>query len=174
MEGERPRPANARMTDETPDGPDRSPMEKLMYGMAALVVAGAAGGWVYSDHTRKVAAQRLEAEKLATEARKLEAEERARAEYLKLQNDQLEATRQGMEERQRQAEVERTKRQLAHDQQVQSQQAAMEERRKQAELRNAEYQRQREEQESLRRSQMQLERDRRYLNELERNRGQKF
>jgi len=174
MEGERPRPANARMQVEAPEPSDRSPMEKLMYGVAAVVIAGAAGGWVYSDHTRKVAAQRLEAERIAAESRKLEAEERARAETVKLQYDRLEANRQSIEERQRQYEIERVKRQLAHDQQVQSQQAAMEERRKNEAMRNAEYQRQREEQENLRRSQMQLERDRRYLNELELNRGQKF
>ena len=73
-----------------------------------------------------------------------------------------------------QAEIDRSSQQYSSEKQRQAYQAAAEEQKKQAQRRNAELQLQREEQENLRRSQAQLERERRYLKELESNRGMKF
>ena len=176
MDEERPRPANARSNSDVQPF-DPVPVRHnwhVMYGTAALIIACVTGAWVYFDHTRQVAAQRIAAEKFAAEERRLEQEARRRDEMANWSKDRAEANRQASEYRQRQAEIDRSSQQYSSEKQRQAYQAAAEEQKKQAQRRNAELQLQREEQENLRRSQAQLERERRYLKELESNRGMKF
>jgi len=166
----RPRPANA---GAAPEVVVWSPAQ-IMFGLAALLLVVVVGSYVYFDHSHKLAAQRLEAQKLAEEARKRDEEARRRDEMVNWTKDHVDADRQTREQRQRESEIERAQRQVLYQQQSEAQRLAAEERRKLDEQRRTEQQRQREEQESLRRSQQQLERDRRHLQELERNRAMRF
>lgn len=177
----RPRPAMARAANPLLVAETSWSMAQIMYGIAAIVIALVVGAWVYFDHTRKVAILRLEAEKAAVEARAREESARRRAEFAARNEERAQQARERSEAYREEAETRRrleyssrVGRQIASDQERADRQKSQEERRKLADLQRAESQRQREEQESLRRSQQQLERDRRYLQELERNRGQKF
>jgi len=174
MEEDRKRPANAGASLESIETSPKHGHAQLMYGSSALILACVVGLWVYFDHTHKIAAQRLEAERVAAEAKRLEDEARRREEMVNWSKDRSEASREVSAYRQRQAEIERSRNLSVNEAQRQAMQAAAEDRRKQAELRSAELQRQREEQENLRRAQIQLERERRYLRELEQNRPHKF
>ncbi len=171
MEAERPHPANALA-----EIPGSGGLTRLLYGGAALLVAGAIGGWAYVDNSRKVAAEtrRVEAERVAAQARQLEAEAQKNEELASLAKERSEAAKQATEYRLRQMEIDRSRHQYAAEQQRQAYQKTAEERTKQNELRNAEMQRQRMEQENVRNQQMQLERERRYLQELERNHPRRF
>lgn len=174
MAEERPRPANSRAQEVQAAGSAPFSVTPLLFGLGALIVAGAAGFWVYSEHQHKMAAKRLEAEKLAAEERRYQAEAQRRDEMMQAARDRAEANRQASEYRQRQYDIERSRQVYASEVSRQSAQQAAEERRKQAEQRSAESAQNRAEQENVRRSQMQLEREKRYLRELEGNRPHKF
>jgi hypothetical protein len=169
---ERPRPANASaMQSGSRTGLD---MTQVMFGLAALVLACGAGAWVYFDHVHKVAAQRLEAERIALEAKKREEDAAHRSSLTDWAKDRADAAREAAEARQLQMASERARQQLQREQQRANQLMGNEERNRLLAQQRAEQQRQREEQESLRRSQQQLQREKRYLQELENNRTMKF
>lgn len=169
---DRPRPANASAAE-----PAQRPewgMTQAMFGVAALVLACGAGAWVYFDHVHKEAAQRLEAERIALEAKKREEEAAHRSSMAESARERADAAREAAEVRQLQMASERSRQQFQMEQQRANQLMTNEERTRQLALQRAEQQRQREEQESLRRSQQQLQREKRYLQELENNRTMKF
>lgn len=162
----RPRPATARAAETSPVSP-----VGWMAGVALLVAVAVGGTWVWLDHKRKVEAQRLEAARLAEEAKRKEEQVRLQRETVDWVKDRSDAARETAEQRRQEAIRQSESRRAEYDRQRQAQQDQAAQRRQEAAQRQAELQQQRQEQENLRRSQQQLERDRRHLQELERSRG---
>jgi curved DNA-binding protein CbpA len=170
-EESRPRPANVRLdTIESAGGPGAG----WMVGAGLLLAVSVAGGWVWLDHKRKVEAQRLEEKRVAEESAR-----RAEQDRLAREREERERQRQEKNEELRQTAMQRRdeyqrsadNRRIEYERQQLLRQEEAEARRRQNELQRADYEQRRRDQEEQRRSQMQLERERRYLQELERNRG---
>jgi len=169
MEEARPRPASARMEHAT--GPSSGFSNSRIGGIALLLAVCIVGAWVWLDYKHKVDALRLLEFQQAEEARLKAERANLTRETVDWAKDRTDANRQAAEERRQEAMRQSDNRRIEYDRQRMAQQELMEERRRISEQRQAEYQQQRQDQENLRRSQQQLERDRRYLQELERNRG---
>lgn len=164
----RPRPANARTSLAAEPGVTSH--AGWMAGVSLLVAVGIGGTWVWLDHKRKVESQRLEAERLAEDARLKEERARLQRETVDWAKNRTDASLEATEQRRQEAMRQNDNRRLEYDRQRVAQQEQMEERRRATAEQRATYEQQRQEQENVRRAQQQLERDRRYLQELERNR----
>jgi curved DNA-binding protein CbpA len=168
-EQDRPRPANKR-PEPLDDSSPRS-AKSWIAGIAMLTAVGVIGGWVWLDHKRKVEAHRLQELRQAEELRQQEEKARLARETVDWAKNRIDVDRRSAEEQRQDALRERDRRQSEYDRQRQTQLQAQEDRRRQLDDQRAQAEQRRQDQESLRRSQLQLERDRRYLQELERNRG---
>lgn len=164
----RPRPANARATLAAE--PAASSHLGWMAGMALLLAVGIGGSWVWLDHKRKVEAQRLEADRLAEDARRKQEEALLKRETVDWVKDRSDSSRETMEQRRQEAMRQSESRRADYERQRATQQEQNDERRRASEQQRAAAEQRRADQENLRRAQQQVERDKRYLQELERNR----
>lgn len=159
----------------------RGPWWKSYAAIGFAVVAGIVSVALYLDHQRKVEALRIEKERAAAEAAQRAEELRLRERDASVRHGSVDWARnrsdaayQQSAQRQKELEHERQRRSYKYEEERRAAQEEAAKRRSEQAAQRAEYEQRRREQESVRQSQQQLERDRRYLQELERNRGMKF
>ena len=164
----RARPANARIEQVEIE---RSSPTGLIAGVGIVLAICIGGGWVWLDHKRKADAQRLQEMQIAEEMRQKDERARLQRETVDWAKDRIDADRRTAEERRQDAQRAADNRRIEYERQQLARQAEADARRAQMEQQRAEQEQRRRDLEEQRRSQQQLDRDRRYLQELERNRG---
>jgi curved DNA-binding protein CbpA len=165
----RPRPANSAAAHPA-ESPASSPLG-WMSGVALLAVVAIIGAWVWLDHKHKAEAQRLEELRQAEELRLKNEQAQFTREAVDWAKDRTDAARQTAEERRQDMQRQADNRRIEYERQRLAQQEQADQRKQIADQQRAAAEQRRQDQDSLRQSQQQLERDRRYLQELERNRG---